>query len=127
MDATGHPPCSMVDPTGQHGRDVWHLLHSCSQSQGRVDRVEATLENQAATAQRYTERVAAGKRPRGRQPLALDAAHAEHLSGARRTTQALQYLAGELHALLEVVVLWPTGCWMRPPGRAILTRCCIVS
>ena len=74
-----------------------------------MDRVVATLENQAATAQRYTERVAAGKRPHGRQPLALDAADAEHLSGARRTTQALQYLAGELHALLEVVVLWPAG------------------
>ncbi len=101
--------CSVVDPTGQHGRDVWHLLQSCSQSQGRVDRVVVTLETQAATAQRYTERVAAGERPRGRQPLALDAAHAEHLSGARRTAQALQYLTGELHALLEVVVLRPTG------------------
>jgi hypothetical protein len=101
--------CATVDPDGQHGRDVWHLLHTCSQIQGRVDRVVQTLEAQAATAQRYVERVAAGDRPRGRQPVALEAAHAAHLAGARRTAQALQYLTGELHALLEVVVLRPTG------------------
>jgi hypothetical protein len=45
--------CTVVDPDGQHGRDVWHLLQSCSQIQGRVDRVVASLEAQAATAQRY--------------------------------------------------------------------------
>ena len=101
--------CATVDPDGQHGRDVWHLLHSCSQIQGRVDRVVQTLEGQAATAQRYAERVAAGERPRGRQPVALDDAHAAHLACARRTAQALRYLTSELQALLEVVVLRPTG------------------
>jgi hypothetical protein len=101
--------CHVVDPDGQHGRDVWHLLQSCSQSQARVDRVVATLEGQAVTAQRYAERVAAGERPRGRHPVALDAAHAGHLAGAQRTVQALQYVTGELQALLEVVVLRPTG------------------
>lgn len=68
--------CATVDPAGQHGRDVWHLLQTCSQIQGRVDRVVQTLEAQAATAQQYAARVAAGERPRGRQPAALDAAHA---------------------------------------------------
>jgi hypothetical protein len=53
--------------------------------------------------------VAAGERPRGRQPVALDAAHAAQLTAARQTAQALRYLTGELHALLEVVVLRPTG------------------
>jgi hypothetical protein len=101
--------CATVDPTGQHGRDVWHLLHTCSQIQARVDRVVATLEAQATTAQRYAERVAAGERPRGRQPVALEAAHAAQLVTARYTAQALRYLTGELHALLEVVVLRPTG------------------
>lgn len=101
--------CSVVDPDGQHGRDVWHLLHPCSQIQGRVDRVGATLESQAVTAQRYAERVAAGDRPRGRQPVGLDGAHAAHLTDARRTAQALQYVTSELHALLEVVVLRSTG------------------
>ncbi len=101
--------CATVDPDGQHGRDVWHLLHSCSQIQGRVDRVVQTLEAQAATAQRYVERVAAGERPRGRQPVALDDAHAAQLTCARHAAQALQYLTSELQALLEVVVLRPTG------------------
>lgn len=101
--------CATVDPHGQHGRDVWHLLHTCSQIQARVDRVVTTLESQALTAQRYSERLAAGERPRGRQPLALDTAHAEQLSTARRTAQALRYLTAELHDLLEVVVLRPDG------------------
>src|SRR5919202_5257178 len=101
--------CLAVDPAGQHGRDVWHLLQTCSQVQGRVDRVVAILEDQAATAQRYAARLAAGERPRGRLPVALAATHAADLSGARRTAQALQYLTRELNALLEVVVLRPTG------------------
>ncbi len=101
--------CRVVDPDGQHGRDVWHLLHTCSQVQGRVDRVVARLEAQAATAQRYAERLRAGQRPRGRQPVALDAVHVEQLRCAQRTGQALHYLTGELHALLEVVVLRPSG------------------
>jgi hypothetical protein len=101
--------CAVVDPAGQHGRDVWHLLHTCSQIQGRVDRVVTTLADQAATAQRYAARVAAGERPRGRQPIALEASHAIQLRAARQTAQALRYLTGELHALLEVVVLRPTG------------------
>ena len=101
--------CATVDPDGQHGRDVWHLLQTCSQIQGRVDRVVATLEAQAATAQRYAARVAAGERPRGRQPVALDAAHGAQLRSAQRTAQALRYLTEELHMLLEVVVLRPAG------------------
>ncbi len=101
--------CAVVDPQGQHGRDVWHLLHTCSQIQARVDRVVATLAAQAATAQRYRARVAAGERPRGRQPAALADAHAAHLAMAQHTAQALRYLTEELHALLEVVVLRPTG------------------
>ena len=68
-----------------------------------------TLETQAATAQGYAERVAAGERPRGRQPLGLAVAHAAHLATARRTAQALRFLTGDLHALLEVVVLRPAG------------------
>src|SRR5215212_11233401 len=101
--------CEIVDPSGQHGRDVWHLLHTCSQTQARVDRVVTSLDLQAMTAQRYAERLAAGERPRGRQPVGLDGAHAAHLTDARRTAQALQYVTSELHALLEVVVLRSTG------------------
>ena len=101
--------CASVDPQGQHGRDVWHLLQTWSQIQGRVDRVVHTLEDQAAAGQRYATKVAAGERPRGRQPLALDPTHAEQMRTARATAQALRYLTGELQALLEVVVLRPTG------------------
>ena len=98
-----------VDPAGQHGRDVWHLLQTCSQIQGRVDRVVHTLDDQVAAGQRYTTKVAAGERPRGRHPVALDPAHAAQVRTARATAEALRYLTGELHDLLEVVVLRPLG------------------
>jgi hypothetical protein len=101
--------CATVDPDGQHGRDVWHLLHSCAQTQARLERVVSTLEAQAATAHRYAQRVAAGERPRGRQPLALAADHAAQLTAARQTAQALRYLSEDLRSLLEVVVLRPRG------------------
>lgn len=101
--------CRVVDPTGQHGRDVWHLLHTCSQVQARIDRVVATLADQAATAERYRVQIASGERPRGRQPLALQASHAAQVTSARRTAQALSYLTGELHSLLDVVVVRPSG------------------
>jgi hypothetical protein len=39
----------------------------------------------------------------------LDTAHAAQLASARQTAQALRYLTVELHALLEVVVLRPSG------------------
>src|SRR6266536_2110084 len=57
-----------VDPTGQHRRDVWHVLHVCAQVQGRLDRRVAQVEAQTATVQRQAARVAAGQRPLGRKP-----------------------------------------------------------
>jgi hypothetical protein len=58
--------------------------------------------------------VAAGERPRGRQPAALEDAHAGQVASARRTTPALRSLTTELHTLLEVVVLRPTGALDAP-------------
>jgi hypothetical protein len=104
-----HQACVTVDPQGQHGRDVWHLLHTCGQIQGRVDRVVHTLEDQAAAGQRYATKVAAGARPRGRHPRALAPAHAAQVHTARATAEALRYLTDELHALLDVVVLRAGG------------------
>ena len=41
--------CAAVDPQGQHGRDVWHVLHRCAQAQGRLDRRVAQEQARAAT------------------------------------------------------------------------------
>lgn len=71
--------CRVVDLTGQHRCNMWHLFHACSQIQGRLDRVVASLEGQAATARSYAERVATGENQCGRLLLALSAAHAEGL------------------------------------------------
>src|SRR6266496_905161 len=98
-----------VDPTGQHARDVWHVLHVCAQVQGRLDRRVAQVEAQTATVQRQAARVAAGQRPLGRNPRTNLVAHAADCARARSVANALRFLTGLLRDLLEVVVLTPSG------------------
>ncbi len=98
-----------VDPTSQQGRDVWHVLHVCAQVQGRLDRRVAQLEAQTASVQRQAARIAAGRRPLGRNPRTDPAAHAAGCARARAVADGLRYLTGLLHDLLEVVVLTPDG------------------
>jgi hypothetical protein len=98
-----------VDPTGQHGRDVWHVLHVCAQVQGRFERWVAQLAAQTATVQRQAARLAAGRRPLGRNPRTDLVGHAAACARARAVADALRFLTGVLRELLEVVVLTPTG------------------
>jgi len=98
-----------VDPTGQHRRDVWHVLHACAQVQSRLDRRAAQVAAQTARVQRQAARVAAGQRPLGRTPRTELVAHRAACAQARATADALRFLTTTLHHLLEVVVLTPTG------------------
>jgi hypothetical protein len=98
-----------VDPMGQHGRDVWHVLHACAQVQGRLDRRAAQVEAQTASVERQAARVAAGRRPLGRSPRTDLVAHRAACAQARATADALRFLTTTLHHLLEVVVLTPAG------------------
>lgn len=108
-----------VDPDGRHGRDVWHVLHTCARVQGRLDRAVARLEGRTATVERQAARVAAGRRPRGHHPRTDVAAHAAEVAAARRLAEGVRYLAGVLHDLLEVVVVTPLG---RPLDEAARRR-----
>jgi transposase-like protein len=98
-----------ADPDGQHGRDVWHVLHVCAQVQGRLDRAVARLEGQTATVERQAARLAAGQQPRGPRPRTDVAAHAADVAAARRRAEGVRYLSGVLRELLEVVVVTPAG------------------
>ena len=99
----------VVDPDGQHGRDVWHVLHVCAQVQGRLDRRVAHLTAQTATVARQAARVAAGRPPRGRRPRTDVAAHATTVAQAQVVADGVRYLSGVLHELVEVVVVTPRG------------------
>jgi hypothetical protein len=107
----------VVDPTGQHRRDVWHVLHVCAQVQGRLDRWVAQVEAQTASVQRQAARIAVGRRPLGRNPRTDPVAHAATCAQARSVATALRFLTMTLHDLLEVVVLTPTGL-LDADGRA---------
>lgn len=101
----------VVDPDGQHGRDVWHVLHTCAQVQGRLDRHVVQLTQQTATVERQAARVAAGARPLGTRPRSDVAAHAATLAQATAVATGVHYLSRVLHDLLEVVVVAADG-WL---------------
>lgn len=83
----------VVDPDGQHGRDVWHVLHLCAQVQGRLDRRVVQLTQQAATVERQAARVAAGHRPLGTRPRSDVAAHAAAVALATTVATGVHYLS----------------------------------
>jgi len=101
--------CATVDPAGAHRRDVWHLLHQWGQVQGRLDRRVEQLRAQTPTVARQAARVAAGQRPRGRQPLSDEAVQAARGAAAERVADGLRYLGDELRRLSEVVVVEARG------------------
>ena len=100
---------SAVTPERAHQRDVWHVLHLCQQVQARLDLVVKRLEQQGPVVARQAARLAAGKGLRGRCPKSDVGAHAAELAQARYVAEGLGYLSGELHRLLEVVVLTAQG------------------
>lgn len=80
----------VVDPAGQHGRDPWHVLHVGSQALGRLDRWVTELERQTAVVARQAARVAAGQRPRGKNPRTDLDAHAAVVAQARGVADGLR-------------------------------------
>src|SRR5713226_6949645 len=96
-----------VQRLDSHQRDVWHVLHVASQVQGRCDRALQQLQDRLPIIGRQAERVAQGKKARGRAPAANVAEHEHRIERAKYVTQALRYLSQELHTLLDVVVLFP--------------------
>lgn len=102
-----------AEPAGEHRRDVWPVLHTCAQVQGRLDRWVADLEAKIATVARQAARQATGRPLRGGQPGSVrqvdPVAHAAQVRWARMIVASLRYLTGELRRLLDVVVLTPRG------------------
>lgn len=109
--------CATADPQGRQSRDVWHVLHQCSQAQGRLDRGVAQLQVQSAVVVRQAARLLAGKRPQGAKPVTDVAAHRAQLAQAVLLAEGLRYLSGELRRLLEVVVLDGAGKLLSPATR----------
>src|SRR6266566_7134706 len=88
----------------RHQRDVWHVLHAASQVQGRCERALQQLQDRLPIIQRQAERVAQGKKARGRAPVVNVAEHEQRMEQAQYVTEAIGYLSQELHSLLQVVV-----------------------
>jgi hypothetical protein len=94
-----------ITPECIHQRDVWHVLHECQKVQGRVERAVNQLHEQTPKVEQQDKRIAAGKKPLGRNPKTDVAAHALDVQQMEYLATSLQYLTHELKHLLEIVVL----------------------
>jgi hypothetical protein len=98
-----------VHPTLPLQGDQWHVLHTCAQLQGRLERKVHDLHERTAVVARQAARVAAGQAPKGRNPQTDVTAHRAHLAAAERVADAVRYLRQELRRLLSVVLLDQRG------------------
>lgn len=94
-----------VTPEIIHQRDVWHVLHECQKVQGRIDRALNLLQEQTPKVERNAKRVAAGQKPRGRNPKTDPLAHGHDVQRMEYIASSLKYLTCQLQRLLGVVVL----------------------
>jgi len=101
--------CQRVTPALAIQGDQWHVLHSCAQLQGRLDRTWRDLRDRTAVVARQAARVAAGLPPKGRNPQTDLAAHAARVAAAVRVADGVRYLRQELRRLLDVVVVDARG------------------
>ncbi len=97
--------CHTVTPHLLLQHDQWHVLHRCSQLQGRLTRHLAELTARTPVVARQAARVAAGQAPKGRNPQTDVVAHTTAVAQATQSVAAVRYLTQEVKRLLEVVVL----------------------
>jgi hypothetical protein len=79
---------AQVQRLQQHQRDGWHVLRVASQVQGCCDRALQQMQERLAILQRQAERVAQGKKARGRAPLANVAIHEQRPEALWQRDQA---------------------------------------
>jgi hypothetical protein len=95
---------SQVQGEESHQRDVWHLLHTAAQVQGRLDRAVKAEQERLAVIRRQAELQALGKRQRGRRPKATLSQQTALLTQMSSVADGMRYLCQELHTLVEVVI-----------------------
>jgi transposase-like protein len=107
--AAARAACRSVCPLIPLQGDQWHILHSCAQFQARLDRHVRDLRHRSTVVARQAARLAAGQRPKGRNPQTDIAAHAAIVARSHRVAEAVRYLRQELRRLLDVVVVEQRG------------------
>ena len=101
--------CHHATPTVLVQGDSWHELHGCAQVQQRLERIVRTLEARTPVVARQAARLAAGQRPKGRNPTTDVDAHAQEVALARQMATNTRFLTEELRRLLAPVVVGRDG------------------
>jgi hypothetical protein len=103
--AAARAACHSVCPRLPIQGDQWHILHDCAQLLARLERHVREMRERSAVVARQAARVAAGLRPKGRNPHTDVGLHRAALAQAQQVAEAVGFLSQELHRLLDVVVL----------------------
>jgi hypothetical protein len=107
--AAARAGCRRALPNCLMAGDQWHVLHSCGQIHSRLKRCLRDMHKRTDSVARQAARVAAGQRPKGRNPQTDLAGHAVRVATVQRVVDGVGYLTQELRRLLEVVVVDQRG------------------
>ncbi|GAC1650272.1 MAG: hypothetical protein NVS4B9_41230 [Ktedonobacteraceae bacterium] len=110
-----HEALKQMNLLEYHQRDVWHVFQQAAKVQARVETLVQHEEERLRTIRAYQQRTAEGHKVSGRPPKASQEEQERTVKHLLYFWEAVAYLFGELHRLLEVVIVdatSPTGVMM---------------
>lgn len=104
-----HEALKQMGSLDTHQRDVWHVFQQAAKVQGRVETLVQHEEERLRTITAYHQRTAGGQKVSGRPPKTSREEQDTMVKHLLHLWEAVAYLFGELHRLLEVIVVESTS------------------
>ena len=104
-----HEALKQMKSLDTHQRDVWHVFQQAAKVQGRVETLVQHEEERLGTIISYEQRTAGGQKVSGRPPKASREEQEMSVKHLMYVWEAVAYLFGELHRLLDVVIVDATS------------------
>ena len=104
-----HEALKELKQLSTHQRDVWHVFQQAAKVQGRVETLVQHEEERLRTITHYEHRKAGGQRFSGQPPKTSRKEQSKTVEQLMHLWEAVAYLLGELHRLLEVVIVDSTS------------------
>lgn len=104
-----HEALKQMKSLDTHQRDVWHGFQQAAKVQGRVETLVQHEEERLHTITSYEQRTTGGQKLSGRPPKASREEQETTVNHLMYVWEAVASLFGELHRLLEVVIVDPTS------------------
>ena len=104
-----HEALKQMKSLDTHQRDVWHVFQQAAKVQGRVETRVQHEEERLRTITSYEQRKVGGQKFSGRPPKTSREEQETTVKHLMYLWEAVAYLFGELHRLLEVVIVDPAS------------------